>query len=33
MNFNLIVSTFRHREEEAYNEILDILGSAGDLEA
>ena len=33
MNFNLIISTFRHREEEAYNEILDILSDAGDLEA
>ena len=33
MNFNLIISTFRHREEEAYNEILDILSEAGDLEA
>jgi tRNA acetyltransferase TAN1 len=33
MNFNLIISTFRHREEEAYNEILDILGRAGDSEA
>ena len=33
MNFNLIISTFRHHEEEAYNEILDILNGAGDLEA
>jgi tRNA acetyltransferase TAN1 len=30
MNFNLIISTFRHHEEEAYNEILDILSGAGD---
>jgi tRNA acetyltransferase TAN1 len=33
MNFNLIISTFRHHEEQAYNEILDILNGAGDLEA
>jgi tRNA acetyltransferase TAN1 len=33
MNFNLIISTFRHREEEAYNEILNILTGAGDLGA
>ena len=33
MDFNLIISTFRHREEEAYNEILNILEDAGDSEA
>ena len=33
MDFNLIISTFRHREQEAYNEILNILEDAGDSEA
>jgi tRNA acetyltransferase TAN1 len=33
MNFNLIISTYRHREEEAHNEILNILHGAGDLGA
>jgi len=33
MNFNLIISTYRHREEEAYDEILNILNGAGDLAA
>lgn len=33
MDFNLIISTFRHREQEAYNEILNILKDAGDSEA
>lgn len=33
MNFNLIISTFRHREKEASNEILNILNGAGDLRA
>jgi tRNA acetyltransferase TAN1 len=33
MNFNLIISTFRHREKEAYNEILNILNGAGDSQA
>ena len=33
MNFNLIISTFRNGEEEARNEILNVLASAGDSEA
>lgn len=33
MDFNLIISTFRHREQEAYDEILNILEDAGDSEA
>lgn len=30
MSFNLIVSTFRHREEDAQDEILDLLEMFGD---
>jgi tRNA acetyltransferase TAN1 len=33
MDFNLIISTFRHHEQEAYDEILNILEDAGDSEA
>src|SRR3712207_6163181 len=33
MDFNLIISTFRHCEQEACNEILNILEDAGDSEA
>ncbi|HEY9486471.1 MAG TPA: THUMP domain-containing protein [Nitrososphaeraceae archaeon] len=33
MTFNLIVSTFRHREEDAQDELLNILEKLGDYES
>jgi tRNA acetyltransferase TAN1 len=33
MTFNLIVSTFRHREEDAQDELLNILEKLGDHES
>lgn len=33
MNFNLLVSTYRFREEDAYDEILDLLDRFGDPDA
>jgi tRNA acetyltransferase TAN1 len=33
MNFNLIASTFKHREEDAQDELLEILGLLGDYES
>jgi len=33
MNFNLIASTFKHREEDAQDELLDILEMLGDCES
>ena len=33
MNFNLIASTFKHREEDAQDELLEILEMLGDCEA
>lgn len=33
MNFNLIASTFKHREEDAQDELLEILELLGDYES
>jgi tRNA acetyltransferase TAN1 len=33
MNFNLIASTFKHREEDAQDELLEILEMLGDCES
>lgn len=33
MNFNLIASTFKHREEDAQDELLETLEMLGDCES